>query len=146
MPTLAALQPDGSIRHGNGQPAGGGTFNTSAAGQSLGARVPSSGTAPFAISVQNAGDAPDSYLVSAAGPAVAGYTISYSQNGTDITSQVEGGTFSTPTLAPGESLVIDVRVSVANPASAAKVKRVVTLTSQGDPSKQDAVSFVVRHR
>jgi hypothetical protein len=146
VPSLAALQPDGSIAHGNGAAVGSGTFNTTGAGQSRSAKVGSSATAPFAISIQNAGDAPDSFLVSSAAQAVSNYTVSYSLDGADITSQVVDGTFSTPILAPGESLVIDARVSVGNAGSGSKVKRVVTLTSQGDPTKQDAVSFLVRHR
>jgi hypothetical protein len=108
--------------------------------------VGSSATAPFSISIQNAGEAPDSFLVSSAGQTVPGYTVTDSQDGSDITGEVVDGTFSTDTLAPGDSVVIDVRVAVANADQGSKVKRVVTLTSQGDASKQDAVSFLVRHR
>jgi hypothetical protein len=101
---------------------------------------------PFAISILNAGDAPDSYQVKAAGAGVAGYDISFSLDGADITTEVLDGTFTTPTLAPGETVELDVRVNSATPAPGSKVKRVVTLTSQGDPTKKDAVSFVVRRR
>jgi hypothetical protein len=140
--TSATRQPDGSIRVGTGAFVGDNVYNTTAIGQKKTGSAPVGSTITFGISMQNDGSAADSFRVLAAGSTTA-YNVKYKVGATDVTTAVVAGTHQTPSLAPGATHLITVKVKVKSSAAVgSKVSRKVTVTSVGDGTKQDAVKFI----
>jgi Zn-dependent metalloprotease len=140
--TSATRQPDGSIRVGTGAFVGDNVYNTTAIGQKKTGAAPVGSTITFGISMQNDGSAADSFRVLAAGSTTA-YNVKYKVGATDVTTAVVAGTHQTPSLAPGATHLITVKVKVKSSAAVgSKVSRKVTVTSVGDGTKQDAVKFI----
>jgi hypothetical protein len=106
----------------------------------------------FAISIENDGDASDRFLVKATGPALPPgfcfegtchkWKIDWFRDSTKITSAVVDGTFKTAQLGPGETEVIVAEVTTDSYDG--DVTRLLTLTSVGDSSRQDAVKIVIK--
>jgi hypothetical protein len=140
-------RPDGRIRVGIGSLVGNGVYNTTAAGQSRTGSAPAGSTISFGISIQNDGTGGDQYLVKATGRAVTGYSVKYFSGTTDITAAVVAGTYRTASIAPLGTSVITARVTVKSSAAVgSQVTRLVTITSVGDSTKKDAVSFTGKRR
>ncbi|CAN5786033.1 hypothetical protein BH24CHL8_BH24CHL8_08900 [soil metagenome] len=117
-------------------------YNTTAIGQKKTGSAPVGSTITFGISMQNDGSAADSFRVLAAGSTTA-YNVKYKVGATDVTTAVVAGTHQTPSLAPGATHLITVKVKVKSSAAVgSKVSRKVTVTSVGDGTKQDAVKFI----
>jgi hypothetical protein len=96
----------------------------------------------FRISIQNDGTQTDRFRV-AAGGNTSGYRVAFFRGATDITAAVKAGTYKTPMLEPGATYGIRVRITIREGAiSGDKAVRLVTLTSLGNPGKQDAVKAV----
>jgi hypothetical protein len=103
----------------------------------------------FRISIQNDGSLADRFRVDADGTTL-GYVVKFVRKSTIITTAVEAGTYTTPQLAPGASLVIKAKVVMKCPPfdSCGRdrafdiAERLVTVRSVGDPTKRDAVKFV----
>jgi hypothetical protein len=141
----AVRKPDGWIRIApSGAYVGNNIYNTTAKNQSKSKSSARNTTVTFDLNVQNDGSAADSFKVSGLA-SKAGYTVTYMSGATDITSAVVAGTYTTASLAPGQSAVVTVKVAVnSNAAAGSKVARVVTITSVGAPTKKDAVKFIVK--
>jgi len=98
-------------------------------------------TTTFKIRVENDGNRSDRFRVSASG-VTAGYRVRFFAGTTDITVAIKTGTFRTPSLAPGDSYLIKAKTKPVDPHDGDATKRLVTVSSVGDPSKQDAVKLV----
>jgi hypothetical protein len=125
-------------------------YNTTADGQT--ARESWYDTTPgwqtwiFGVSVQNDGTSNDRIRLQATGTPLEGWTVKYFRGTTNITSAVVGGTFTTPLLGPGEEQVIKVKVTRdADYFDTGHLRRLISLTSVGNPNKSDAVKLVMRH-
>ena len=95
------------------------------------------------ISVQNDGTNSDRIRVQATGTSLEGWVVKYYHGTTNITAAVVGGTFTTPLLTPGAEYAIKVKVRIDG--SYDTLRRLISLTSVGDPGKSDAVKLVMRH-
>jgi len=70
------------------------------------------------------------------------YTVRYFRGTTEITAAVLAGTYQTTSLAPGTTFLIKAKVKVKSSATTgSSVTRLVTITSVGHTTKQDAVKF-----
>ena len=137
----SAQQPDGWIRVGAGADVGNNIYNLTAVGQSKSKKSAAGSTITFNITVQNDGIASDTFDLQG-GSNATGYTVKYFAGATDITASVVAGTYTTPSVAPGASYPITVTVKVKGTAAAgSKVARIVTITSNVDSLKKDAVKF-----
>jgi hypothetical protein len=149
--TAAVHQPDGRIRLGSGAFVGNNVFNTTGAHQTSSTLMLVPTTSPaylrftFAISIRNAGSAADRFTVKANGAASPYYSVTYRHGTTNITAAVVAGAYRTPSLAPGATYLITALVT-GNPDAIAgsSVTRLVTIKSNADPTKKDAVKFVVK--
>ncbi len=136
-------RPDGRIAKGSGSFVGNNIYNTTGANQTRTASGGAGSTITFKISIQNDGSK-DTFSVLGAGSGATGYTITYFHGTHDITSAVVAGIYHTPLLGKGGKFVIKAKVKITKQAAgASSVTRLVTITSLGDGTKQDAVKFVV---
>ena len=159
----AARQPDGRIRlqkivyqhfptETYSRPwTGNNVYNTTAVGQTI--RELWFDTTPgwqrwvFGVSIQNDGTSSDRIKVKATGAALTGWTVKYFRGSTNITSAVVGGSYTTPSLAPGGNHLIKVKVTrAAEGFASSNLSRHVSLTSMANSSKTDAVKLVMRHQ
>jgi hypothetical protein len=70
------------------------------------------------------------------------FNVKYFDGETNITAGILAGTYQTAPLSPGATHLIVAQVKVKTSAAAgSKVKRLVTITSVGDPTHRDAVKF-----
>jgi hypothetical protein len=100
----------------------------------------------FGVSVQNDGTSSDRIRVHATGTALEGWTVKYFHGPTNITAAVVAGTFTTPSLAPGGDYLVKVDVRRDGDTNDTdNLRRLISLTSVGNPSKADAVKLVIRH-
>jgi hypothetical protein len=127
-------------------------YNTDAAGQYVHLQIYAGDFRRVYISIQNDRDVADSFTVCACsffGASETGFGFRYfiGRGDVEITAAVAAGTFTTPTLAPGEQYVIRARVAVSSAAShGPAVGRSYTLKSTSDTSKQDVVAIWVQRR
>ena len=141
--SLQPWRPDGRISKGSGSYVGNNVYNTTGANQTKAANAARGTTVTFRISIQNDG-ATDSFRVLGAAPSVSGYTVKFFHGTIDVTAAVEAGVFTTATLPKTGTYLITAKVVVGNAAAVSShVTGLVTVTSVGDSSKQDAVKFVV---
>ena len=146
-PPPGSLSPDGRIRKGTGAFVGNNVYNTTGLNQTKTGAKLRGYTIKFGISIQNDATATDSFGLTVSGLASAKYTLTYWHGTTDITAAVVAGTFTTPSLAPGAKYLVTVKVKVASSATkGSSTTRLVTITSVGDPTKQDAVSFTGKRK
>lgn len=140
------VQPDGRIRNGQaGAWTGNNIYNTTGQNQKKQQSGGRNALRAYQLSIQN--DSPtedDVFTLDASAGSVARYTITYFDGALDVTAAIVGGTYVTPLLAPGAHHVIDIEVQYNNAAAGSKVTRTVTITSNADTSKQDAVKFVAK--
>ena len=142
----AIYQPDNQIRNrGEETYIGDNTYNTTGADQTKSQTVDNSVTATYEIKVGNDSNAPDALNVSGTAGG-GGWTITYYDalsGGSDITSDVIGGGWSTGVLAPGASKEIRVEVTPDSTVAGSSSKEVlVTSTSAFGDASQDAVKAV----
>lgn len=147
--TVAAVyQPDATIRVQGVTPItyfGQGIFNSTGASQTVTAKTAAGKAVTYLMRLYNAGNATDT--LSLTGPAGgSGWTVQYfnaDSGGTDITSQVTGSGWTTPSLAGRASLAyLDLRVEVtpdSTVVSGAYLDVLVTFKSIHDKTKVDAV-------
>ena len=138
-----AAKPDGRIRKGSGSFVGNNIYNTTGLNQTKSGSTAPGNTIKFGISIQNDGATNQAFKVHATGTAVTGYTVKYFYGSTNITTAVVAGTYSTPSLAPGQTYLITAKVKVgASAAAGSSVSRLVTITAVSDATRQDTVKFV----
>jgi hypothetical protein len=141
--SAAVRQPDGRIRLGTGPFVGNDIYNATGKDQKRTGSAARGSTITFRLSVQNDGTGTDSFKLKATGAAASGYRVKYLDGTIDITGAVEAGNYATPSLAPGASRLITIKVKVKQGAAAgSRVTRVVTISSAADPTRRDAVKLV----
>jgi len=107
------LQPDARIGTAAGGPfLGNGVYSATAQGESKTISVPRGSSGVLFANIQNDGLTADDLKVGATGQAT-GFTVHYFLGPTDVTSQVNAGTFSTGSLAPGASQTLKIVVHLA---------------------------------
>ena len=125
---------------------GNNVYNTDAVGQKAEyfdqQGVSFDGAVLFRIRIQNDGARNDRFRVLVTGT-TSGYAVKFFRGTTDITAAVKAGTYKTPTLSPGGYHNIRAQVVLrADAVNGDKAMRLVTITSEGNASKKDAVKFV----
>jgi hypothetical protein len=143
--TVAAARPDARIRRGVRPLAGNDIYNTTGIGQTRTGSAARGHSVTFSASIQN--DAPFAERLRLGGqPSTPNFTVVYrNPAGTDITNQVNAGTYTTPNLAPGGAHRITITVTVRNAAPrSASVARTLTATSTTQPTIRDTVRFITR--
>lgn len=149
------FQPDALIRRSGGLLVGNGVYNLTGDGQSVfrgSNRYRPGACRTIYLYVQNDGNVADTFTYQETEEGTQGapaFTVTYYTRHplTDVSSQVDSGTFTTPSLDPAETYGITARVCVNQDAASGSVVRVhVTLTSVGDGTKQDQVGFSLRSR
>jgi hypothetical protein len=148
----ACVQPDGEVRRSGGPLLGSDMYNFTSAGQRAyqGMRRHYKGAVRTVyLYIQNDGQLNSEYIFKASGAVVTGFDVSYHRaSGSDVTSQVEAGTFVTPVLAPGQRYAIDVVIRITGAAaSGTEVNRIVTMSAVGgEAAAKDVVGFSLRVR
>jgi CSLREA domain-containing protein len=138
-------KPDGRIRKGHGSFIGNNIYNLTALNQTKTGSAAKGSTITFGISIQNDAATADKFKVVPTGANTTGYTIKYFHGTTDITAAVVAGTFQTPSLGATGKYLIKAKVTIGSTAATgSSVTRLVTITSVGDGSKQDAVKFIAK--
>ncbi|MEP7379436.1 MAG: fibronectin type III domain-containing protein [Chloroflexota bacterium] len=146
-PPAGSFKPDGRIRLGTGTFIGNNIYNTTGLNQAKTGAKLRGATIKFGISIQNDGSSADSFRLAVSGASSAMYTVTYWHGTTNITAAVVAGTFSTPSLAPGKTYLVTVKVKVNSSATkGSSTTRLVTISSGGDPTKHDAVSFTGKRK
>lgn len=143
-----AYQPDAQIRRSTAAAfAGDNIYNTTGSAQTASAKLAPKKSTTFVIQIQNDGTATDSLSLLGSGNQK-GFTVKYLQGdagATDITSQVEAGTYSTLSVAPTETATIRLVVKAKSTVRAGTSKAwSLRATSAGDPSKLDVVKATVK--
>lgn len=130
---------DAMIRAG-GPYIGDDVYNASADQQRAGRFARRGTTATYSVRIENdSTSAPDSFRVAGA-LGSRGFTVGYFDGGQDVTSEVLAGTWTTPTLQPGQAHVLTVQVDVAgNAPLLGSSTSLINVSSTGDPSIMDAV-------
>jgi hypothetical protein len=152
----ANFRPDGSVRYKSfksppdtylepGPWVGDNIYNKTGRNQKV-VEVAAANYAPdahfvFEIRAENEGAA-DRFKVNVSG--TGDWVVKYFHGSTNITSAVLAGTYRTPTISTGNSVTLKVKVWIDVPGT--HVMRLVTLTSAGDATKQDAVKIRVNYR
>lgn len=142
-------QPDGRIRRVGGPLRGNDVYNSDGAGQDVLLKMYAGDKRVAYISIQNEGDEADTFTVAANAGSVAGFNITYyvGRTSTDVTSAVEAGTFTTPSLAVGQvyRLRVKAKVTTSTPRGSS-IDRLVTITADADGSTSDTVGFTVQRK
>ena len=101
------------------------------------------------ISIQNDGTAADTFTVAANAGSATGFEVNYyvGRTSTNVTSAVEAGTFTTPSLAPGDiyRLRVKAKVTTSTPRGSS-IDRLVTITADADGTTSDTVGFTVKRK
>jgi hypothetical protein len=136
-------QPDGLIKTNSTGFAGNGVYNGSGADQTRSLRVRRGATGEFTIRITNDGFHGDGFTLEGPGSG-GGFTARYFAGSTNITSQVVAGTYQVPSIAPGQSRTIELRVTVGNGvADDARRSWQVQARSTGAGSPKDVVKATV---
>jgi hypothetical protein len=136
------LQPDARIGTQSGGPfVGNGVYSTSAQGESKTISVARGHSGVLFANIQNDGLTADDLKVGATGAAT-GFTVSYFRGPTNVTAQVNAGTFSTGILAPGASVTLKVVVHLAA-TTASQGSFLITARSKPGASP-DAVRAIIK--
>lgn len=80
------------------------------------AAVPGRATRRFVARIQNDRAAPDTFTIKGADAGSPGFAVAYRADGTDITDQIEAGTYTVGPLEPGESATIKIKVTASTDA------------------------------
>ncbi len=135
--------PDAAIGNFSGNYVGDNVYSTTAAGQTKTMSIARGTSQFFPVLVQNDGLAPASFKLRGTG-AAAGYTVTYIDyaNNANITNAVRNGTFSAPSLAPGQVFAIKMIVKLSATAAASGAFAVEARSTVGTP--KDVVKGIVQ--
>lgn len=146
---VVALNPyrsDGVIKRKGGASFGNGVYNTSGSGQTSTAKAKRSHKATFLITVQNDGTRTTSFRIRGAG-GKSGFAVKYLKGASghaSITKAVTHGRYVLANLAPGQSRVLRLVVTVKHGASIGALRSwLVLATSTNDTRSKDAVKAAV---
>jgi N-acetylneuraminic acid mutarotase len=126
---------------------GGDVWNLTGLGQTATSTAAPGVTRTFKVRIENDGSTLDAYTVR--GPAGSpGFAVRYLRGATgtvDITAAVVAGTYTTPSLARGGSVIVRVRIQVkAGAPAGASQSAPLTIASVARPSSTDVVKAVVQ--
>ena len=100
-------------------------------------------TIKFMISIQNDGTQTGKFKVGATASGNVNFQVTYFRGTTNITSAVVSGTYLTGNVAAGNVWAITAKVKVTpSVVSGASTTRLITITSNADSSKVDAVKLI----
>ena len=106
--------------------------------------APAGQTLDFTVALQNDAQMVDSFRVKGTETGTTSITVAYLINGLDVTSSVVAGTHTINNLAPGATMLMTMRVTVAPDAATGIAKKVVVRqTSAGDTQRIDVVRAVI---
>ncbi|HUP83670.1 MAG TPA: CSLREA domain-containing protein [Candidatus Limnocylindria bacterium] len=135
-------QPDGRIRKFSGAYVGNDIYNNDGTNQTKNGQARIGYIVEFTLAIENDGDGSDTFKLQVNGGSTTMYRIKYYRGSNDITTKVVDGTYVTPSIAPGQSLLITIDVIVKKGATlGSSISRLVTITSVGDNAQIDAVRF-----
>ena len=108
--------------------------------QTKSASVARGATRIFYVRLQNDRATVDSLKVKGVTSGAGGYTVAYRRGATNITSQVQAGTYTISNLAPGASVVLQVRITATNASQRGTARNAdVTVRSVANPAVKDTV-------
>ncbi len=141
-----SYQPDAEIRLGSGSYVGDTIVNTTGLAQAVSNSGVVGQKMTFFIRIRNDSCCfADTFKVKRSGLFHEGYRVRYyDAGGTDVTGQINAGTFTTPQLDAlgAEEYVMRATVKIRPLATACShVTRLIIVTSIGDPARKDAVRF-----
>ena len=127
--------PDAEIGNFSGNYVGSNIYNTNAIGQTKTISITRGTSQFFPVLVQNDGLLPAAFTLRGTGAAT-GYTVTYINyaNNADITAAVRNGTFSTGTLARGQSFAMKMIVKLSATAANTGSFLVTAKSTAGTPS------------
>lgn len=143
-----ALQPDLAVRKAGGVAIGDGVYNRDGAGQTRTSRRAPGETATFYVPITNDGQGADTFDVRPNG-AHPGVSVRWfaQRFGREITAAVDAGTYRTVELAPGQTTIVRVEVTVDASAARGTIPTVtVRARSHTTPSRLDTVKAAVQVR
>jgi hypothetical protein len=116
-PGGGSARPDARLRSGTSGPfVGNDIYSTTGANQSRRGSAPPGRTVIFQVSLQNDGSRAGRLTLRARGAKVPGYDVRYIAGSRDITAAVIAGTWRSPSLAPGATTLVTVRITVKRQA------------------------------
>jgi hypothetical protein len=138
------LRPDLLIRNvGSAGEVGDGVYGTDGAAQAVSQLVGPGFKVGYVLTVQNDGNTDDTYTIAGPPKSSDRWSVNYydaESGGTNISSLVQQGGWTTRTIAAGDSLSFRVEIS-ADPANLGQTKTVnVAATSGKDPTQLDVVA------
>lgn len=136
-------KPDGRIRKGSGSLVGNNIYNTTGVNQTRTGSAAVNGTITFTVSIQNDGTQTGKFKVGATASGNVNFQVTYFRGTTNITTAVVNGTYLTGNVAAGSTWAIKAKVKVTpSVVSGASTTRLITITSNADSSKIDAVKLI----
>jgi hypothetical protein len=146
--TVRALhfQPDGLVRKAGTTAWKGSDYYGSASGQRIRQQARRRQTVKAFWRIQNYGERADDFrLVGTGGNRR--FRVRYLSNGVNVTAAVVAGTYRTPAVAPGQSVILKVVVTPTRRARIGSTRRVtMAAVSVSDPSRVDRVASRVTAR
>lgn len=138
-------RPDGRIKRGRaGAYVGDDVYNGTGAGQTATGAASASGVVSYYVSFQNDDTEPDQFRLRG-GSSSDRFAIRYFVGGENVTGQVTDGTYLSPSLASGETVLVRVQVTVKTTAPRdATFTRRLTATSVTDSSGDTVKSVTSR--
>ena len=136
-------KPDGRIKKGSGTLVGNNIYNTTGVNQTRTGTAAVNATMTFTISIQNDGTQTGKFKVAATASGNVNFQVTYFRGTTNITTGVVNGTYVTGNVAAGNVWAITAKVKVTpSVVSGASTTRLITITSNADSSKVDAVKLI----
>lgn len=134
-------RPDGRVRRaGTSGYAGNDVYNATGAHQLASATGGRGSTLAFDVSLQNDARYQDAYRVSVTGVISPGFKVTFFAGSKNVTAQVRAGTYVTKTIPAGYAVPLRIICHIEDTADrGAGVSQLLTITSEGDPTKVDAV-------
>ena len=135
-----SYRPDAAIsKTASSGYAGNDIYNTTAVGQNRSAVVARGQSQTFYVSAANDGDASDTFTFDGCASTTR-FAVTYLHGTTDVTAKVAGGTFKTPTIAPGAAVVLRAVIRVTSSAPVGALRTCdISVTSGQRPALTDLV-------
>ncbi|MEA2551365.1 MAG: hypothetical protein QOE25_1134, partial [Actinomycetota bacterium] len=139
------MQPDAMVSVG-GPTKGDNIYGPNASGQSIVGKIGPHETRVFTFTFQNDGEAADTFRLSGPGSTSLVTATYYSgvEGTTDITDQVVAGTFTTASIAPGDSMTVRLSLQAGSITKRTIQKWQMKARSVTDSTKADAARAVAK--
>ena len=140
-------KPDGRIKLGSGSYVGNNIYNTTGVNQTRSGSAVAGATITFTISIQNDGTQGGKFKVASTASGNVNYQVKYFRGTTEITSAVVAGTYVTGSVPVGNLFNITAKVKVLPAALVGSTTtRLITITSNANPTKIDAVKLIAKRK